>query len=146
MTSGGEGITTDGEGRAEIRGVPPGTYDLRIKHADYAKVHRVVVMGTDQSRDLGVIQVAEGCKIRGKLDWKNPPPNFALASVEIAKADGSDPETEMSQHLRFKFEGLAPGTYRLRARPVSAQNWGPPKTVEVRPGQTERVTLEIPSK
>lgn len=145
MTSGNQAIKTDAKGRVSIRGIPPGSYGIAIRHKDYAKFDRTVILSKDQKLDLGVIKVAEGCKIRGRVKWEAPP-ELAIASVEIADLDGKDPNTTIAQGGSFKFEGLRPGVYRLRARPISETEWGAPQTVQVAAGDTERITLTIPAK
>ena len=69
-----------------------------------------------------------------------------LALVELADPEGQNPTIRMAQNGSFKFDGLRPGVYRLRARPVSGSTWLTPQTVQLVAGETERVTLTIPSK
>lgn len=141
MSSTDGGIKTDDKGFAEIPGVPSGKYTLTIQHTEYAKVTQVVQVVADQLKDLGVVRVVAGCKVRGRVEFGEKQ-SFNMCTVEIRNDTGVR-DTVFSQDGNFRFTGLEAGTYKLRAQAIGSEDWGPDKTVEVTPQRSSRVALTL---
>ena len=118
------GDVTDSEGRFEIRYLPPDQRYCIYSVAGEAKrsespfiltTKTFTMPGTDESRDLGDLEVSQPCSIRGRVvrsDGKPLPPNLRLSF-------GRDPAWDLVSALveddgSFEVTGLPPETYEVR--------------------------------
>lgn len=152
LGSGGGRIETDAQGRARIEDVPPGEYRLAATAAGHAEGELqpvVVVAGVTQ--EAGVLTLAAAGVLEGTVTGipssgiEGLPMNLALVELR-AVGDENDMKPEIAQNGRFRIEGLAPGAYEVRARPmggpgradVEAGAWVP---VQITAGDVTTVEL-----
>jgi hypothetical protein len=148
LGTGTPAVRTDEDGVARIADIPAGSYDVSISHPRHQRrVVPDVAIATDTERDLGSVQLTAAGVIRGTLRAGEGVSAPMIASVELRRADGTgDPKTTTAVRGGFRFDGLSPGFYTLRARgmgPAQASPWGPPQDVEVRPGETAQIELSL---
>ena len=104
-------------------------------------------MYMDQVRDLGTVTLGQGGVIRGSLAAEDGAPPM-IANVELRRLGDTDStDTTMAMRGAFRFTGVKPGRYAVRAMgigPNSTRDWGPEEEVEVEAGRTAnvKVTLE----
>ena len=105
--------TADGEGRFEIHGAPPATYEVTVRVSGPGGYH--VPAGSLAVRDAG----ASGCVVRLLP---------TLITGRLARAGSGEPVTDRVQILaaparaeampdaegRYRFPGLKPGSYTIR--------------------------------
>ena len=151
MSAGNRSANTDEDGVVVIKDVPPGKYELEIKHRRYATHQEDIEIVGDQTLDLGTKKLTPGGAVRGSVlfeDSDQNQPRLQMARVELTTLDGKDSETTVSTDGRFRFSGLAAGKYRVRAMALALGGdpnapWGPAETVEVKPGRTARAKLKL---
>ncbi|MCB9888365.1 MAG: carboxypeptidase regulatory-like domain-containing protein, partial [Planctomycetes bacterium] len=68
---------------------------------------------------------------------------MAIARVEATLEGGGNPETKVTQNGSFRFDGLKPGKYTVRAISVLNEAESETKTVLVSADQPARVELEL---
>ena len=133
------GVSLDSEGRGEVPGLPPGSYELRVDAGGYAPamLRGVAVPTPALAVSLtagGTLEVASGPETlgrpgsRARLLGGDGLPYF----LNIFSLEGW---LSLGQPLR-QFENVAPGTYTL-----AVEN-GPTRQVEIREGGATR--LELP--
>jgi protocatechuate 3,4-dioxygenase beta subunit len=154
MTMGARSAKTGADGYAEIDDVPAGTYTVKLKHDDHApiEVHDQVVAEA-QTTDCGRREMTQAGSIRGTVvaaDGK--PVRMALVQCQ-AKGGRGEPERQPAMGGSFRFDGLAPGTYVLRAQELTMSpggagpgRSGPDVEVEVKGGETAAAEVRTPAK
>ncbi|MCB9872220.1 MAG: carboxypeptidase regulatory-like domain-containing protein [Planctomycetes bacterium] len=137
-------VSTDGQGRAVLRDVPAGKFTLTIEHAEYSKFTQTVEILKDQTKQLGKVVLQVGCSIRGRVKFPAGTTGaMAIARVEATLEGGGRPETKVTQNGSFRFDGLKPGKYTVRAISVLNEAESETKTVLVSADQPARVELEL---
>jgi protocatechuate 3,4-dioxygenase beta subunit len=139
-------VHTGEDGRALLRDVPPGRYVLTVEHASHVTLSLPdVEVEARGERDLGSHQLAAGGALRGRILNASAGEAPTVATVEYARVGSAEqPKTTTAVGGGFRLTGLAPGRYSLRARVLgAATSWGAPQEVEVQPGATAEVSLEI---
>ncbi len=149
MTLGGgpPSVKTDADGRATVRDVPPGVYTVAVSHSRHQRKElEAIEVQAQGEHDLGGVQLSGAGAISGTIEVADGDVPL-VTNVQAKRADGTgEPQTSMAMRGAFRFEGLGPGRYELRARPVgpnAAQEWGAPEIVEVEAGRSSRVTLRL---
>ena len=142
-------VYTDVDGVATIEDVPSGKYEVAIEHNRHVdKSVEAEVVG-NSTRDVGTVNLAFGGTVRGKLvtDGGEAP---MMASVEIQRDGAEDWQSTTAMRGSFRFTGLEPGHYRLRARrmamganPGERPPFGPIEEVDVEAGESARATVRI---
>ncbi|MDA1223069.1 MAG: carboxypeptidase-like regulatory domain-containing protein [Planctomycetota bacterium] len=124
LGSGGGRVETDAQGRARIDDVPPGEYRLAANaegHAEGDIQPVVVVAGVTQ--EAGVLTLAAAGVLEGTVrdipagGIEGLPGSLALVELRAVGAE-LPTKPEIAQNGRFRIEGLAPGAYEVRARPM----------------------------
>ncbi len=127
-------VALDSEGRGEVPGLPPGTYELRVDGSGYAPA---MLRGVAVPTPALAVTLTPG----GRLEVACGPET--LARPDALGADGQpyfvnvfslEGWLPLGQPLR-QFENVAPGTY------VLAVDGGPTRQVEIREGTTSQVAL-----
>lgn len=148
MTFGGERALTDADGLATLTDVPVGSYTLRIEHPGYAPAEKdAVVVNEARVIDCGVLELSAAGRIRGRVFDAGGQP-VPAAFVEHRKV-GSEAwsDSEFASAGAYRLQGLAGGSYELRARragPGASDAFGAVVTVEVSPGETAVADLTVP--
>jgi hypothetical protein len=152
MTTGETAVQTDDEGKAVLKDIPPGRYEVEVEHAKHAPFKvPAFELGADASQDLGTVKLTAGGSIAGSVKIPEGAEMF-FAMVQLAPADGKQQDWQRVPAMQGKFKkaGLAPGKYKLRAadpsqsQDPSQEKYGPEVVVEVKSGETSKVTLELP--
>lgn len=146
MEFGGQPVVrTDEDGVARVEDVPPGAYEVEIEHTRHvAQTQADVQVRVGEVTSLGVIQLSAGGTIRGKVvDAEGGAPMIAV--VELLRVGDVDPQITTAMRGGFRYTGLEPGKYRVRARESGGSDvpWGPSQEVEVTAGRTARVTAPL---
>lgn len=146
MRTGEQSVKTDDDGVAVLQDVPPGKYALEIDHSRHMK-HTTgeLSVTANSTTDAGQIKLDVGGAIAGKLvDSTSERPGHAL--VELYEEGATDArESEPALGGSFRFTGLKPGKYRVRARPLgeSAGEWGPFEEIQVERGKSVPVRVRL---
>jgi len=146
MSAGDRSASTDEDGQVVIKDVPPGKYDLSIKHRRFATHREQIEVLGDATLDLGSKKLTSGGSVSGRIVFEAAD-QMQMAVVQLTTWDGKDSNRTVSTNGRFRFSGLASGKYKVRAQRVGGNAnapWGPEETVEVKPGRTARTKLKLP--
>ncbi len=140
MSFGGKRIRTDADGEATVDSLPPGTYVVTLSHRQYAKrsVSGQTVVENAQT-DCGRVVLAPAGSVSGRV-VQGDGSTATMVLVTCRRVDAAEQEAERKPALNgsFRFSGLAPGRYELRARPFQGGSDGPPTVVEVEAGARKR--------
>lgn len=103
---------TDGDGRYRLEGVPTGPQSLAATQQDYARAVRDLDVRPGENRlDF---ELAAGWEVAGRvIDAAGAP--VPGSAVTLRPAEGSRQETTSGPDGAFAFQGVAEGTWRLRA-------------------------------
>ncbi len=149
MESGGPGtVLTDEEGVATIEDVPPGTYSIVIRHKAHQdeRVAEVVVRDQAETEVPPVALKAAGF-LRGKVTGFSAESRVMFAMLEVQRVgDGGEPRRENAMNGSIRVNGLAPGSYRVRARamgPDASEEYGPWVDAEIVTGERTRVQVPL---
>jgi Carboxypeptidase regulatory-like domain len=144
MSAGDPAARTDEDGAVVIKDVPPGKYELSIKHRRLATHQEEIEILADAILDLGTKKLTSGGSVSGRIVFEDTD-SMQMALVQLTTSDGKNTERTVSTGGRFRFSGLATGKYKVRAQRVGKANepWGPEETVEVKPGSTARTQLRL---
>lgn len=139
---------TDSDGVAEVADVPEGEYTIEVSHAQHItqKLPDIEVRPS-ATRELEPMQLARGGSIQGRV-VADGGGRVGFATVELTPLDDpdGDPETTPAMRGAFRFSGIAPGRYQLRARGMGASgsaSWGPASEVRVDPGEVATTELAL---
>jgi len=134
-------VKADARGRFVLRGLPGGTYGLRVRYRpetgdESALVLHRVELAAGDGRDLGRIAMGALGAVEGAVVGA-PAAEVSLARTAQVRASGG----------RFSFPRLAPGDYELG---VTVPVEGRPTlfsggSVRVQPRKTEQVSLDLAS-
>lgn len=113
---------TDSRGRFVFHAVPPGRYEVRLRHPDYLEEDRPVTLAPsryDEPRaDAGTIPLVAGMTLRGVvLDALGDP--VSRARISLPGALGN-PSVVSDAQGRFELRGVAPGSYEVVGTHVRA--------------------------
>jgi len=146
MSAGARSANTDEDGLVVIKDVPPGKYDLTIRHRRIATHREQIEVLGDATLDLGTKKLTSGGSVGGRILFEDAD-QLQMALVQLTTLDGKNSERTVSTNGRFRFSGLATGKYKVRAQRIGGKPdapWGPEETVEVKPGRTARTKLKLP--
>lgn len=133
---GGKRIRTDVDGEAMIENLPPGSYVVKLSHRRFAKreVRDQTIVENAQT-DCGRVTMAPAGSVSGRiLDADGNPVRMALVTCRKEGDAAQDAERKPAMNGAFRFTGLAPGRYELRARPLEGGSEGEPVMVDVTAG------------
>jgi hypothetical protein len=124
--------TTDREGAFSLDGLRPGAVELAVEADGYAEARiRVEAPGPATTRAVETIRLDRPGAIVGRVRNGDVPLEGAIVSV----GRGVDaPSVASGPGGRFKLVGLAPGTYRVKARFSTLPIVATPDPVAVRSG------------
>jgi hypothetical protein len=148
MRSGEQSVKTDEEGVAVLKDIPPGRYRIEIEHSRHAQ-HTTdeFTVAASATTDLGRAELDAGAAIRATIQGRGERPGHAF--LELWAAGSEQPaRREAVLNGSVHLTGLAPGEYRLRARPIApgehGGEFGPFATVVAESGQTASVVVRLP--
>ena len=147
MFSNEASVQTDDEGKATLKDVPPGHWQVEIEHNKHAPLTVPAFdLAPNMPLDLGTQKLTPGGSIAGEIT-KAGGDGVELAMVQVLR-DGAKEDAAVRVPApggSFRKAGLAPGKYRLRANEPTqdAERWGPWVEVEVKSSETARVKLEV---
>jgi uncharacterized GH25 family protein len=124
---------TDGSGAFEVRSLAPGTYTLHAHAGDGgdAELKGIAAGATDVE-----IRLVRTGSIEGQLAGFDTPPTVV---ARVTSATQFRDNRAIVDGSRFTFSGMVPATYIVEA---TSGDEGDGVAVEVRPGETARVTLK----
>jgi uncharacterized GH25 family protein len=139
-------VTTDQNGVARLTDVPPGKWLATVEHGSHAR-HRseAFELPIRSTHDLGTVRMQGAGEIRGTVkDGAGNP--VEMARVELTPVAGGDAEITMAFGGGFRFQGVKPGAYRVRAMQAGRQGGlgGPPVDVTVKAGETSLAEPKLP--
>lgn len=124
-------VSTDSDGRFEIRNVPEGTIQLHVTHPAYvATQQRDVTVSDGVKTELGVLRMSTGCGVKGTVYGADGAP-AANAEVRIQSKpslSGGTVRSFASKTVRCDAQGkyvirnLAAGDYMIHALPMNTDN------------------------
>lgn len=139
MTMGQSRKQTGADGTVEIEDVPPGIYTVRVTDAAHSDCELAAQQVIErQTTDCGKVEMQAAGHIRGTVSGADGRPGaMALVFCRRIGDDEAEPRREPAMGGRFKFDGLAPGRYALKAQQLmgEAQPFGPEVEVEVQAGR-----------
>lgn len=119
-------VSTDSDGRFELRLVTPETYQIAINAEGYTQVVKNDVrIGDGLVTDLGTLKMTRGATVTGTVFGTdgNPAPGF---DVNMARTDNrvwANLTARTDTQGRFTIQAASPGEYKLSAsRPRGADN------------------------
>jgi protocatechuate 3,4-dioxygenase beta subunit len=143
--SGDTSTTTDEDGKAEMKDVPPGKYSLTIEHARHMKhVSKDVTVVAQNTTDVGTLRLVAGGQLKGTVTLADGTP-VQFAQVQITPVGGGESERAMAMNGAFKVGALKPGKYRVSAS-EPAMPWSEPVEVEIKADETANVRVSLPAK
>ncbi len=111
---------TDDRGRFTLR-VPPGEYELDIRHPRYAGIVGETRLSVDPGQnDELALELRAGCIVEGKVvlaDGKTPAPDGAIERDELARRSGFGPSGRVAPGGTFHWSTTETDTITLRAWP-----------------------------
>jgi protocatechuate 3,4-dioxygenase beta subunit len=130
------GVQSDAQGRFEIVGVEPGTYQVLARHPQYAPSFVSDVPARLGSTPPVEIRLDSGYRVIGRLAGVDN--RAARGQVVLQSTDGTEVPALINQQTRgkagangrFELRGLPPGTHSLAVFPIGY----PPMSVEVAVG------------
>ncbi|MBK8980399.1 MAG: carboxypeptidase regulatory-like domain-containing protein [Planctomycetes bacterium] len=147
MGDGRREVETDADGAVRIEGVPAGQYALHVESDDHAPLSRPGVRVVDQQvTELGNVTMSTAGAVAGALTGFTADDPVQAAEIEVRVPGEPEPaRREIAHGGSFRIDGLEPGTYELRARPLGVQQApaGPAATVVVVAGETAPVDLAV---
>ncbi|HLQ37682.1 MAG TPA: carboxypeptidase-like regulatory domain-containing protein [Planctomycetota bacterium] len=141
MSMGDQHKKTDADGNAVLDDVPPGTYTVRITHDKHVtKELKNQSVAEGQTTDCGRADMEQAGRIRGRVLAADGKP-AGMALVQCRKVgESGDGQRQPAIGGAFTFNGLAPGSYTLRAQAIAMNQdsppFGPEVEVEVKAGRT----------
>jgi protocatechuate 3,4-dioxygenase beta subunit len=144
----GRPVTTDEDGQATIRDVPPGKYTVVVEHARHVERKKTdVQVGADATVDLGIVALAAGGQVRGTVVAPDgaQPAAFGVENVSYQRVgDTGQPKTTTALNYAFKLNGLEPGRWKFWTTSFGGEQprSGPPVEVEVKAGETAAVQVQ----
>jgi protocatechuate 3,4-dioxygenase beta subunit len=147
ISSGDNSTTTDEDGKAELKDVPPGKYSLTIEHARHVKhVQKDVTVVAQGATPLGTLRLIAGGQLKGTVVGADGSP-VQFAQVQVAPAAGGDSERAMAMNGVFRVGSLKPGRYRVTAnQPGIGEQRSEPVEVEIKADETANVRVSLPAK
>ncbi|MGA0058420.1 MAG: MSCRAMM family protein, partial [Planctomycetota bacterium] len=144
-------VETDAQGRARIEDVPPGEYRMTIESQAHAEKRvEPVVAVNGGTTDAGVVTLEAAGVIEGTVTGLPAgggglPSNLALVELRLAGDENDRRPPTMAQDGKFRIDGLAPGDYEVRARPIGpgagGDAAGPWQPVRVEAGRPTNVSI-----
>jgi len=117
MTGGGNGVSTDADGRYHFEGLPAGKITIAAEHPDYLEVSRQVEVEDEATMDL---TLSLGGSIAGTVAGKGGRSAIPGAQVTLDDQGGSfsmgGDSSRSDASGNFLFEHLKAGRYRVSAR------------------------------
>jgi protocatechuate 3,4-dioxygenase beta subunit len=117
MTGGGNGVSTDADGRYRFDGLPAGKVTIAAEHPDYLEVSRPVEVEDEATLDL---TLSLGGSIGGTVGGKGGRSAVPGAQVTLDDQGGSfsmgGDSSRSDASGNFLFEHLKAGRYRVSAR------------------------------
>jgi hypothetical protein len=138
-------VYTDVDGVAEIEDVPAGQYQVTVEHDRHVDKEVEAEVVGDAVRDLGTVHLAFGGAVRGSIETADGEAPM-VATVEIQRDGEESWRSTTAMRGSFRFDGLEPGRYRLRARrlePGEPAAFGPVEEVEVDAGGSARARVRL---
>ena len=132
-------VFTNEVGEAELSGIMPGDFRLSIRVAGRAPFERSGTLLSDESLDLGTINLVRGGRVRLKLSAPSAPSDLTLSSsVVVRRADGSLVDDFNLIEGSGASEALAPGDYVLWC--WGQLSTGGPQQFSVTDGETTEIS------
>jgi len=118
-------ITTDAEGRFEVKLITPETYQISVKAKDYTQlVMNDVRVGDGLTTDLGMLKLSRGAMVSGTVFDEDGQP-AAGCTVSLARQDNrmwGNVRARSDANGQFTLRNASPGQYKLSAsRPKVGQ-------------------------
>jgi protocatechuate 3,4-dioxygenase beta subunit len=141
----GKSMTTDGNGKFELKNIRAGTYVLKMDSDSMArKVIKDVLVEEGSTSDLGVIRLTKGGRIRGvAYDHEGLPAQGAKVTA-VSTQTGNRKTVTSDDKGRFDIKSLAPGEYQVSLNPKdfwSALKYQSTVSVYVDDHQTTQVDI-----
>jgi hypothetical protein len=114
---GAQTAVADARGRFTVEGLLPGRYRVEVAHDGFQPLGVEVTLGPGERRDVGVVTMAEGFPVRGRVVDQTGAP---IEGARVSAGAGGLPAAVTDAAGQFTLS-LAPGRYRVTA---SAEGWG----------------------
>lgn len=137
-SGGGTGLT-DGDGRYRLEGIPLGAGTLEARHEDYPRVLRDVEL--ESGTYVEDFRLRRGRSLGGRVVDENGAP--VTGATVILQADTAYEHEETGADGTFRFEGLEPGSYRLRAEASGQSATELPQPVRVADADVTGVEIRL---
>ncbi|MFT7462818.1 MAG: protocatechuate 3,4-dioxygenase beta subunit [Pseudohongiellaceae bacterium] len=109
-------IRTNAKGRFQIKHIPPGIYQVSVKHPESALLIQNDV-GLDEAQILDLeLRLSTGATVSGRALNENRLP-LAYTQVQINQKSGFADSVTTDQNGEYNFENLREGTYSLSVNP-----------------------------
>jgi hypothetical protein len=134
---------TGPDGALEFAGLAAGKYRLEIwGPSGSRKSLDPLVVSASRSLELGDIALVPGSNLEGSVivPYEIDPSTIKLRCWSMAR----DSSAQVKADHSFRFEGLAAGTAHVTVEEAfGLVRWGTLARVQLEPGQTQRVTLDL---